>query len=172
MARKPQTKKIKVISKGIVTTSRGRCRTPIAIPYMENTETILSMLTRDKAKIVEILPTGKEVELTIFNFSQDNSKVEEQTAIKAAHVADPAVVNAGQPKTPSDRPLTRKERRELERKARAEAELAAKEVTEDMEKETALEGKVEQEAPVETAEKAEPATIEESSAIAVDAIDE
>lgn len=167
MARKPQTKKIKIISKGIVTTSRGRCRTPIAIPYMENTETILSMLTRDKAKIVEVLPSGKEIELTIFNFSQDNSKVEEQIDIKASHVADPAVVNAGQPRTPSDRPLTRKERRELERKARAEAELAAaKEVSENT---VEIEGKVEQETPVESTEVA---TIEESSAIAVDAIDE
>lgn len=166
MARKPQTKKIKITSKGIVTTSRGRCRTPIAIPYMENTETILSMLTRDKAKIVEVLPTGKEIELTIYNFCQDNTKVEDDTVIKASHVADPAVVNAGQPRTPSDRPLTRKERRELERKARAEAEASAK-VEEDKSEET-----VETETPVEESTETTPAPIEESSAIGTDAIDE
>ena len=125
MVNKPQTKKIKITSKGFVTTSRGRCRTPITNAYMENTDVILSMLTRDKAKVVEVLPTGGEVELTIYNFSQNNSAPaakKEAPVAPAQHVADPRVVNAGtQPSAEPERQLTRKERRELERRARAEA---------------------------------------------------
>lgn len=125
MNNKPQTKKIKITSRGIVTTSRGRCRTPIATPYVENINTIFNMLTRDNAKVVEILPNGKEVELTIYNFSKNNAIVE-TPVVKAppVHVGYPAIVNAGvkPEEIKNERPLTRKERRELERKARAEAE--------------------------------------------------
>jgi hypothetical protein len=96
---------------------------------MENTEVIFSMLTQDNAKIVEVLPNGKEVELTIYNFAQDNFEIAPKTeSVKvtpvAQHVADPKIVNAGQPPVANpipERQLTRKERRELERKARAEA---------------------------------------------------
>lgn len=161
MSKKPHTKKIKITSKGIVVTSRGRCRTPIGTPYMENVNTIFSMLTRDKAKIMEVLPNGKEVELTIYNFSQDNSIKEEiKPAAPVAHVADPAIVNAGTPKeeTKTERPLSRKERRELERKARAEA---------------AVQHKVEEPVIEETVAEVEEAPVtEESSAIEADAISE
>ena len=156
MNKKPQTKKIKIVSKGIVTTSRGRCRTPIVSPYIENVNVILTMMTRDKAKIMEVLPDGKEVELNIYNFSQDNTiKPEVKPTAPAAHVADPAVVNAGTPKEEKpERPLTRKERRELERKARAEAAAQHK-----------AEESVVEEAPVEEAP-----VVEETSAIEADAI--
>lgn len=165
MVKKPQTKKIKIVSKGIVTTSRGRCRTPITSPYVENVNVIFSMLTRDNAKINEVLPNGKEVELTIYNFSQDNTVEPEKVVVPAAHVADPAVVNAG--KNPNevkvDRPLTRKERRELERKARAEAQAQNTQPVEEVTETT----ETVDESPVE-----EPVKIEESSAIVEDAISE
>lgn len=184
MNKKPQTKKIKILSKGIVLTSRGRCRTPILTPYVENVNSILSMLTRDNAKIVEILPDKREVELTIYNFSQDNAARDPITKeVAPAHVADPKVVHAGVPaqKIAQDRPLTRKERRELERKARAEA--AAQKVQEEapvvapIEPETvveevpAIEEHVEVEEPIIVPTEIAP-TVEEASGISGDAIDD
>ena len=177
MNKKPQTKKIKIVSKGIVMTSRGRCRTPILTPYVENVDSILSMLTRDKAKIVEILPDKREVELTIYNFSQDNVIRDPITKEAApAHVADPKVVHAGIPaaqKPTQDRPLTRKERRELERKARAEA--AAKEAKVEEPEVTPEQPIVEEtvvtEEPVMVPTQI-PTTVEEASGVSTDAIDD
>lgn len=172
MNKKPQTKKIKILSKGIVLTSRGRCRTPILTPYVENVNSILSMLTRDNAKIVEVLPDKREVELTIYNFSQDNAARDPITKeVAPAHVADPKVVHAGVPaqKPTQDRPLTRKERRELERKARAEAAAAQKAEMETPVEVTPVEESIEEEPTMVPTEIAP--TIEEASDIS-DAIDD
>ena len=172
MNKKPRTKKIKILSKGIVTTSRGRCRTPIATPYSENIDTILSMLSRDKAKIVEVLPSGKEIELTIYNFSQDNTgETTPKTPIKVEHVAVPEVVNAGTNQPIPERQLSRKERRELERQARAKAEAEADAKQEDQKVEPIVENSTAK-TPTTEDTPADPATIEESSAIVEDAIDE
>ena len=185
MNKKPQTKKIKIVSKGIVTTSRGRCRTPILTPYVENVNSILSMLTRDKATIVEVLPDKREIELNIYNFSQDNAIRDPITKkVAPAHVADPKVVHAGVPaqETKNDRPLTRKERRELERKARADA--AAQEAKVQNETPAVVETPEEPVAPATPEEPAAPvvtpvetpveipASVEEASAITDDAIEE
>ena len=73
MTRVKKHKRIKITSRGLVFTSRGRCRTPILRPYVENCDTILQMLTRDNATIVEVLDSGEEIKLTVQNFASDNS---------------------------------------------------------------------------------------------------
>ena len=73
MTRVKKHKRIKITSRGLVFTSRGRCITPIFRPYVENCETILQMLTRDNATIVEVLDSGEEIKLTVQNFASDNS---------------------------------------------------------------------------------------------------
>lgn len=73
MTRVKKHKRIKITSRGLVFTSRGRCRTPILRPYVENCDTILQMLTRDNATIVEVLDNGQEIKLTVQNFASDNS---------------------------------------------------------------------------------------------------
>ena len=95
-----EKKKIKVTSRGMVITSRGRVRTPIG-PYIENVRNILAMITRNNATVVEVLPDGKEVTLTIQNFDKDNSKapVEEKTPVQ-----EPT----------NNRQLSRKERKKQE----------------------------------------------------------
>ena len=110
---KDKKKMIKVISKGFVFTSRGRVRTPIVKPYKESVKVILDMISRDNATVVEVLPNGEEVPLTIFNFSED-IKPTENKEVQEKHIE---IID--KPKTQN---LSRKKRRELERKQREEAE--------------------------------------------------
>ena len=117
---KNQTKKIKIVSRGFVITSRGRCRTPIMTPYLEKIDNILLMLTRDNAKIVEVLPDNTEIELNIYNFNKDNTvKPVKEEPVIPVHVADPVTnqVNNNQ----AEHQLSRKERRALEHKKRMES---------------------------------------------------
>ena len=118
-----EKKKIKVTSRGMVITSRGRVRTPIG-PYLENVKNILAMITRNNATVVEVLPDGKEVTLTIQNFDKDNSKApaEEKTPVQ-----EPT----------NNRQLSRKERKkqEYERKV-AEANKQPEATQEQKQEET------------------------------------
>lgn len=82
----PSTKMIKIPSRGIVTTSRGRVVTPVYNPYRESTEMIYKMLCNDKPtpKIIEVLPNGREIPLTLQNYDKDNELV--HPVIKPASV--------------------------------------------------------------------------------------
>ena len=117
-----EKKKIKVTSRGMVITSRGRVRTPIG-PYLENVRNILAMITRNNATVVEVLPDGKEVTLTIQNFDKDNSKA-------------PAEENIPAQEPTNNRQLSRKERKkqEYERKV-AEAANKQPEATQEQKQE-------------------------------------
>lgn len=67
-----QTKMIKVLSRGYVTTSRGRAFAPITTPYKEDVKMIFSMIAKERAKVVEVINTGEEIPLTLQNFDRNN----------------------------------------------------------------------------------------------------
>lgn len=67
------TKMIRIVSRGYVSTSRGRVMTPIISPYRESVNRIWNMLTVDRADIDEKLDDGTFVRLTIHNYDKDNS---------------------------------------------------------------------------------------------------
>ena len=111
-----EKKKIKVTSRGMVITSRGRVRTPIG-PYIENVRNILAMITRNNATVVEVLPDGKEVTLTIQNFDKDNSKAPAEENIPAQGEEKkeaPAEENIPAQEPTNNRQLSRKERKKQE----------------------------------------------------------
>ena len=133
-----EKKKIKVTSRGMVITSRGRVRTPIG-PYLENVKNILAMITRNNATVVEVLPDGKEVTLTIQNFDKDNSKAPAEENIPAQ--GEEKKEAPAEEKTPvqeptNNRQLSRKERKkqEYERKV-AEAANKQPEATQEQKQE-------------------------------------
>lgn len=68
-----EKKKIRIVSRGIVHTTRGQVITPTGIFY-EKTDQILKMLLKDKAKIIELLEDGTTVQLTDKNYNTDNTK--------------------------------------------------------------------------------------------------
>lgn len=70
---KPTSKMIRVTSRGIVRTSRGRIRTPIVHPYRESIDVIWSMLTMDRATVEEQLADKSFIQLTTENFDIDNN---------------------------------------------------------------------------------------------------
>lgn len=73
------TKMIRVTSRGMVTTSRGRVIAPIMFPYRETIERIWTMITTDRATVEEQLPDKSFVQLTAQNFDKDNyTKVEDK----------------------------------------------------------------------------------------------
>ena len=131
-------KKIKVISRGMVITSRGRVRTPIG-PYLENVKNILAMITRNNATVVEVLPDGKEVTLTIQNFDKDNSKApaEKNVPVQGEEKKEaPAEEKTPVQEPTNNRQLSRKERKkqEYERKV-AEAANKQPEATQEQKQE-------------------------------------
>ena len=67
------TKMIRVVSRGYVSTSRGRVMTPLMSPYRESVNRIWNMLTVDRADINEKLDDGSFIRLTIHNYDKDNS---------------------------------------------------------------------------------------------------
>ena len=134
-----EKKKIKVTSRGMVITSRGRVRTPIG-PYLENVKNIFAMITRNNATVVEVLPDGKEVTLTIQNFDKDNSKAPAEENIPAQ--GEEKKEAPAEEKTPvqeptNNRQLSRKERKkqEYERKV-AEANKQPEATQEQKQEET------------------------------------
>ena len=131
-----EKKKIKVTSRGMVITSRGRVRTPIG-PYIENVRNILAMITRNNATVVEVLPDGKEVTLTIQNFDKDNSKAPAEENIPAQGEEKkeaPAEEKTRVQEPTNNRQLSRKERKkqEYERKV---AEAKQTEATQEQKQE-------------------------------------
>ena len=133
-----EKKKIKVTSRGMVITSRGRVRTPIG-PYIENVRNILAMITRNNATVVEILPDGKEVTLTIQNFDKDNSNApaEENVPVQGEEKKEaPAEEKTPVQEPTNNRQLSRKERKkqEYERKV-AEAANKQPEATQEQKQE-------------------------------------
>ena len=133
-----EKKKIKVTSRGMVITSRGRVRTPIG-PYIENVRNILAMITRNNATVVEVLPDGKEVTLTIQNFDKDNSKAPAEENIPAQEEEKkeaPAEEKTPVQEPTNNRQLSRKERKkqEYERKV-AEAANKQPEATQEQKQE-------------------------------------
>ena len=133
-----EKKKIKVTSRGMVITSRGRVRTPIG-PYLENVRNILAMITRNNATVVEVLPDGKEVTLTIQNFDKDNSKApaEENVPVQGEEKKEaPAEEKTPVQEPTNNRQLSRKERKkqEYERKV-AEAANKQPEATQEQKQE-------------------------------------
>ena len=134
-----EKKKIKVTSRGMVITSRGRVRTPIG-PYLENVKNILAMITRNNATVVEVLPDGKEVTLTIQNFDKDNSKApaEENVPVQGEEKKEaPAEEKTPVQEPTNNRQLSRKERKkqEYERKV-AEANKQPEATQEQKQEET------------------------------------
>ena len=81
-------KYIKVLSRGYVTTNRGRAFTPITRAFKESTQNIFTMITKEKATVVEVLSNGKEIQLTPQNFDKDNEGLEVKKTI-AVTVATP-----------------------------------------------------------------------------------
>ena len=133
-----EKKKIKVTSRGMVITSRGRVRTPIG-PYLENVKNILAMITRNNATVVEVLPDGKEVTLTIQNFDKDNSNApaEENVPVQGEEKKEaPAEEKTPVQEPTNNRQLSRKERKkqEYERKV-AEAANKQPEATQEQKQE-------------------------------------
>ena len=134
-----EKKKIKVTSRGMVITSRGRVRTPIG-PYLENVKNILAMITRNNATVVEVLPDGKEVTLTIQNFDKDNSNApaEENVPVQGEEKKEaPAEEKTPVQEPTNNRQLSRKERKkqEYERKV-AEANKQPEATQEQKQEET------------------------------------
>ena len=134
-----EKKKIKVTSRGMVITSRGRVRTPIG-PYIENVRNILAMITRNNATVVEVLPDWKEVTLTIQNFDKDNSKAPAEENIQAQEEEKkeaPAEEKTPVQEPTNNRQLSRKERKkqEYERKV-AEANKQPEATQEQKQEET------------------------------------
>lgn len=68
-----KNKMIRVVSRGIVSTSRGRVMSPIMYPYKETIDRIWNMITKDRADIDEQLPDGSFVRLTVQNYDKDNT---------------------------------------------------------------------------------------------------
>lgn len=60
-------KRIKVMNDVTLVSKRG-LRGPILVPFEEDVATIGRMIISDKAKVVEVLDNGSEVELNVSNF--------------------------------------------------------------------------------------------------------
>ena len=81
-------KYVKVLARGDVTSKRGRAVTPVARGVKESTQNIFTMITKEKATVVEVLSNGKEIQLTPQNFDKDNEVLEVKKTI-AVTVATP-----------------------------------------------------------------------------------
>lgn len=77
-----ERKKIKITSSGPLAT-KGGAHGPIRTPYLETIANIKKLLTRDRATVIEVLPDGSEVRLTLTNFCLDNTSKEVKTATPA-----------------------------------------------------------------------------------------
>lgn len=95
-------KYIKVLSRGYVTTNRGRAFTPITRAFKESTQNIFTMITKEKATVVEVLSNGKEIQLTPQNFDKDNEVLEVKKTIAVTVAAPVAEVAPVETATTSD----------------------------------------------------------------------
>ena len=133
-------KRIKVTSRGVVTTSRGRARSPLG-PYLERIGNISVMIVREKATVVEILPDGTEVELNIQNFDKDNTIPVNAEAGKKVETLKAEEKAPNTTQEPTNRQLSRKERKRQE----YEKKIAEKQVEPVTEEKTAVPVEVETE---------------------------
>lgn len=117
-------KRIKITNRGHVLTSRGMARTPIDRPYNEYIESILILITRYNANVVEVLPDGTEIPLTIENYATDNSVVKTPVA-PAPEMKQPEKVEEKEeaPATFVSKNMSRKERKRLEAERRRASEM-------------------------------------------------
>lgn len=76
-----ERKRIKITSSGPLAT-KGGAHGPIRTPYLETIANIKKLLSRDRATVIEVMPDGTEVQLTLANFCLDNkgTKVEVKPA--------------------------------------------------------------------------------------------
>lgn len=95
-------KYIKVLSRGYVTTNRGRAFTPITRAFKESTQNIFTMITKEKATVVEVLSNGKEIQLTPQNFDKDNEVLEVKKTIAVTVTTPVAEVAPVETDTTSD----------------------------------------------------------------------
>lgn len=70
---KVATKMIKVTSRGMVTTSRGKVHGPINYPYRESVDKIWNMLTVEGATVFEQLLDKSFIKLDTQNFDKNNN---------------------------------------------------------------------------------------------------
>lgn len=117
-------KPIKVLDRKMVLTSRGLVRGPILRPYQEKVDAIFTMLSRYDANIVEVLPSGEEIKLTLQNFNKDNS-VESQEVIPTVEVRKSEPERVIEPTQAIDAHMSRKERKRLEHERRIKEEKEA-----------------------------------------------
>ena len=110
---KARQKKIKVLTKGPVITSKGTICGPILRPFMESLDTILTNISRFNLDIVEVLDNGNEVKLTIFNFDKDNNKKPE--TIETVKVRKEQFETPAEPTQPINKHMSNKEKRRMER---------------------------------------------------------
>ena len=133
MVNKSKSKKIKVMDRGMILTSRGMVRGPIERPYYESFESILTMITKYNLDVREVLPDNTEVKLTINNFNKDNT-LPPEVIPNVVKPVEPKPEREIVPTQAIERTMTRKERKRLEHerkladeKAKAEAEKVAEE---------------------------------------------
>lgn len=138
-------KKIKVLNRGLILTSRGMIPGPITTPYMETLDAILIMIARFDNQVVEVLEDGTEFPLTVTNFDKDNNKKEEVIPTVETRKEEPAKEIT--PTQPMNKHMSNKEKKRLEQEKR-KAEEAAKAATKEQEPA--------KEAPVEEKKDAEP----------------
>lgn len=134
MMESTQRKPIKVLDRKMVLTSRGLVRGPILHPYQEKIDAIFTMLSKYDANIMEVLPNGKEVKLTLQNFNKDNS-VEVQEVIPTVETRKSEPERTIEPNQAIDARMSRKERKRLEheRRIKEAAAQAAKETSKEEE---------------------------------------
>lgn len=131
-------KLIKVVSRGMVNTSRGPMITPNTRPFLEDVDSIFRMIAKG-AKIIEVLPNKTEIELNERNFNTDN-RVKEKPVKVEVKVQEPIT-----DKTPIVPTMTRQERK----RAEYEKKLAAQKAREEANKTKVVETKPEETVPVE-----------------------
>lgn len=90
-ARIVDSKMIVIEGRGRVTTSRGLTTTPITSPYREKCSVIWSLLTKDKAKVAEVLSDGTKCYLSVQNFNTDNEAYVKMQKDKAENERNKAV---------------------------------------------------------------------------------
>lgn len=83
-------KKIKILTSGPIR-AKGLIYGPVLTPFMETEDNIFTLLAAG-VEIVEVLPDGKEVKLSMMNFKNDNAFVPDQDPVAETPVVEDPVV--------------------------------------------------------------------------------
>ena len=145
-------KLIKVVSRGMVNTSRGPMITPNTRPFLEDVDSIFRMIAKG-AKIIEVLPNKTEVELNERNFNTDN-RVKEKPVKVEVKIQEPIT-----DKTPIVPTMTRQERKRAEYEKKLAAQKAREKVN--TQAQTITETKQEEVTPIESTDTTVECAIEE-----------